>query len=145
VPLASQRLHKLPADPLPTPFTLRRVQLHMAPIAVRMALVQIDVHLLFFFLLSIGLRPVDRGLGVWVSEGFGRVEEGVAAFGAEEVELVIVAWGRAEGGVGEGEEAGVDDGRFAGVAAGGEELMRYSGMREGRGKEREWGEAEEEN
>jgi hypothetical protein len=137
-PFPTKRFHSpitIPNTPLTRP-TFRRPQAYMAHLAVRMAFeyreanflavrVHRDVERAVAFdvdaLARWGYRTRTRTRRVLGGGGRGS-EERVTAFGAEEVLFVVGAF--AEGGVVEGDEAFVDDGRFAAVALRGEDLGR---------------------
>lgn len=93
------------------------MKLDVALLAEGMIFPPVDLHLLLDPLILLLVPSCSSGGG-----GAKRVEEGISAFRAEEVEFVVVPREGGSGGRVDGEEAFVDDGGFAGVAAGCEEL-----------------------
>lgn len=112
VPLGPHRANRHIGDRIPARSALGLVQPQMAPLAVRVSLVDDEV-----VRLPLSVTLVHGSAG---RTRLGWVEEGIAAFRAEEVELVVEPL--AEDFVVEGDEARVDDGRAAVVAPMGEAL-----------------------
>lgn len=117
MPLPSQSPQSVIPDRLPTPPTLGLVQLDITLHTKRVFPMNNEILRLIILLPSFTLDEFRAR-----RRGFRGIEEWVAAFAAEEVELVVGAL--AESGVVDGDEAVVDDGGFAVVAFGCELLTR---------------------